>query len=69
MVVCVHEILTLKLFDLKQIPYLNAKNSSFYRALAEAADELGDNLKFQDELKVVNQILKSTRDRLEEPPL
>ena len=51
------------------VPSLNVKNSSFYRALAEAADELGDNLKFQDELKVVNQILKSTRDRLEEPPL
>ena len=39
------------------------------KALEETADDLEDVLKFQDELKCVNTILKTSRDKLEEPPL
>merc|ERR1712035_300038 len=48
---------------------LKCIRDSFTKALEETADDLEDVLKFQDELKCVNTILKTSRDKLEDPPL
>merc|ERR1711892_365290 len=42
---------------------------NFETTLHETADDLGDVLRFQDELKCVNSILKTSRDKLLPPPL